>query len=85
MKIFDKLSKKKEQIPHYVALDIGTEFVKALVFKVGENGKAHVVGVGRQRQKLGDMQGGAVTDIGGVVENCAKALDKAEEMAGAIL
>jgi cell division protein FtsA len=84
MKIFDKLSNKKPAIPHYVALDIGTEFVKALVFKIGESGKAHIVGVGRQRQRLGDMQGGTVTDIGGVVENCAKALDKAEEMAGAI-
>ncbi len=85
MKIIEKLKgNKKEQIPHYVALDVGTEFVKALVFKIGEGGKAHVVGVGKQRQRLGDMQGGAVTDIGGVVENCAKALDAAEEMAGAI-
>lgn len=85
MKIIEKFkSNKKQQIPHYVALDVGTEFVKALVFKIGEGGKAHVVGVGRQRQRLGDMQGGAVTDIGGVVENCAKALDAAEEMAGAI-
>lgn len=75
---------KKIQIPHYAALDIGTEFVKALIFKIGEGGKAHVVGWGRQRQRLGDMQGGTVTDIGGVVENCAKALDAAEEMAGAI-
>lgn len=83
MKIFSK-EKKQVQIPHYASLDIGTEFVKALVFKIGEGGKAHVVGVGRQRQRLGDMQGGTVTDIGGVVENCAKALDKAEEMAGAI-
>lgn len=84
MKIFEKISKKEPKIPHYVALDIGTEFVKALVFKIGEGGKAHVVGAGRQRQRLGDMQGGTVTDIGGVVENCAKALDQAEEMAGAI-
>ena len=85
MKIISKTKKsKKQQIPHYAALDIGTEFVKALVFKVGEGGKAHVVGWGRQRQRLGDMQGGTVTDIGGVVENCAKALDAAEEMAGAI-
>lgn len=75
---------RKVQIPHYAALDIGTEFVKALVFKIGEGGKAHVVGWGRQRQKLGDMQGGTVTDIGGVVENCAKALDAAEEMANAV-
>lgn len=85
MKIIDKIKPaKKVKIPHYAALDIGTEFVKALVFKIGEGGKAHVIGVGRQRQKLGDMQGGTVTDISGVVENCAKALDKAEEMAGEI-
>lgn len=85
MKIIEKFKGNKQQkIPHYVALDVGTEFVKALVFKIGEGGKAHVVGVGKQRQRLGDMQGGAVTDIGGVVENCAKALDMAEEMAGAI-
>jgi cell division protein FtsA len=86
MKIINKIKKpnKKQQIPHYAALDIGTEFVKALVFKIGEGGKAHVVGWGRQRQRLGDMQGGSVTDIGGVVENCAKALDAAEEMADAI-
>ncbi len=85
MKITEKFKKsKKQQIPHYAALDIGTEFVKALIFKIGEGGKAHVVGWGRQRQRLGDMQGGTVTDIGGVVENCAKALDAAEEMAGAV-
>lgn len=83
MKIFEKI-KKEPKIPHYAALDIGTEFVKALVFKIGEGGKAHIVGAGRQRQRLGDMQGGTVTDIGGVVENCAKALDQAEEMAGAV-
>jgi cell division protein FtsA len=85
MKLPKKTKKKKEQkIPHYAALDIGTEFVKALVFKIGEGGKAYIVGAGRQRQRLGDMQGGTVTDIPGVVENCAKALDKAEEMAGQI-
>lgn len=85
MALLKKLKRsKKQQIPHYAALDIGTEFVKVLVFKIGEGGKAHVVGWGRQRQKLGDMQGGTVTDIGGVVENCAKALDAAEEMAGQV-
>jgi cell division protein FtsA len=85
MKLLNKFKgNKEEKIPHYVALDVGTEYVKALVFHIGEGGKAHVVGVGRQHQRLGDMQGGAVTDISGVVENCAKALDKAEEMAGAI-
>src|SRR4051812_37842097 len=64
-----------------VALDIGTEFVKALIFKI-EDGKAFVTGIGRQRQRLGDMQSGAVTDIEGVIQNCAKALDRAQEMSG---
>jgi cell division protein FtsA len=75
--------KRKPKDPVYVALDIGTEFVKALVFKI-EGGKAVIRGVGRQRQRLGDMHGGAVTDISGCVENCAKALDVAEEQAGMI-
>ncbi len=81
--ILKKYVKKEAKIPYYVALDIGTEFVKALIFKV-ENGKGIVVGTGRQRQRLGDMHGGAVTDIAGVVENCSKALDMAEEMAGVV-
>jgi len=72
-------SKKIEN--HYaLALDIGTEFAKCLVFKV-EDDKGIVVGTGRQRQKLSDMQGGAVTDIAGVVKNCAKAIERAAEQA----
>lgn len=82
MKIFEKFAAKKEpKVPHFVSLDIGTEFVKALIFRI-EDGKGIVVGTGRQRQRLGDMHGGTVTDIAGVVENCEKALDRAEEMAG---
>ena len=78
-----KLTKKEPKVPHYVALDIGTEFVKALIFKI-EDGKGIVVGNGRQRQRLGDMHGGTVTDIAGVVDNCGKALDQAEEMSGVV-
>lgn len=63
-----------------VSLDIGTEFVKALICEVVD-GQAQVIGVGRQRQRLTDMQGGAVTDIAGVVENCDMALRMAEGMA----
>ncbi|MDD5693086.1 MAG: cell division protein FtsA, partial [Patescibacteria group bacterium] len=77
MKLVDKYLKKEPKVPHYVALDIGTEFVKALIFKIVD-GKGVVVGAGRQRQRLGDMHGGAVTDIAGVVENCSHALDRAE-------
>ncbi|HSX03032.1 MAG TPA: cell division FtsA domain-containing protein [Candidatus Saccharimonadia bacterium] len=70
--------------PRYlVALDIGTEFVKALIGEIkGET--VEIIGVGRQRQRLTDMQGGAVTDIRGVVENCDAALRLAEKMAGVV-
>lgn len=81
--LFSKLTNKEPRIPYYVALDIGTEFVKALIFKI-EDGKGIVIGTGRQRQRLGDMHGGTVTDIAGVVDNCGKALDQAEEMAGVV-
>lgn len=64
------------------ALDVGTEFAKALVFEVDERGHGVVRGVGRQRQGLSHMQSGTVADIGAVVDNCAVALQEAEEMAG---
>jgi len=82
-KLFSKITSKEPKVPYYVALDIGTEFVKALIFKIND-GKGIVVGTGRQRQRLGDMHGGTVTDIAGVVDNCSKALDQAEEMAGVV-
>lgn len=77
MGLFGRKNKKN----YAVSLDIGTEFVKVLVFRV-EDDKAYVVGVGRERQKLSDMQGGRVTDISGVIKNCEKALDQAIEEAG---
>ena len=64
-----------------VALDIGTEFVKALVARV-EDDKLVIIGVGRQHQGLNDMQAGAIADIAAVVRNCDAALNAAEQQAG---
>jgi cell division protein FtsA len=64
------------------ALDVGTEFAKALVFEITEDGTAIVRGVGRKRQGLTHMQSGTVADITAVVDNCQVALQEAEEMAG---
>ena len=64
------------------ALDVGTEYAKALVFEVEEDGGGVVRGVGRQKQGLSHMQSGTVADIDAVVDNCAIALQEAEEMAG---
>lgn len=66
---------------YLVALDVGTEFAKALVARV-DSDELEVVGVGRAHQSLSDMQSGAIADIAGVVSNCEKALSQAENMAG---
>lgn len=66
---------------YMVALDIGTEYVKALIAKFNGN-TAEIIGVGRAHQSLGDMQAGAIADITGVVANCDKALNEAEQQAG---
>ncbi len=66
---------------YLVALDVGTEFVKALVGQIHEDGTVEIIGVGRQHQALTDMQAGAIADIAAVVENCDKALTQAEEEA----
>ncbi|QQS70165.1 ethanolamine ammonia-lyase reactivating factor EutA [Candidatus Saccharibacteria bacterium] len=66
---------------YLVALDIGTEYVKALIARVTDEA-IDIIGTGRARQKLSDMQAGAIADIGGVVENCDAALNEAEQQAG---
>jgi cell division protein FtsA len=73
----------KNDNKYIVALDIGTEFVKALIGKINESdGSVEIIGVGRTHQGLSDMQAGAIADIAAVVENCDKALNQAEEQAG---
>lgn len=76
-----KNAKKQEATQYLIGLDIGTEFVKALIGKVEGDG-IEIVGVGRAHQGLSDMQAGAIADIGRVVENCDKALSEAEDQAG---
>src|SRR6185436_3955457 len=71
-----------ERLSACTALDVGTEFAKARVFEILEDGKATVRGVGRKRQGLAHMQSGTVADISAVVDNCQVALQEAEEMAG---
>ncbi len=86
MKLFPSLFKKnKTSTDHAIALDIGTEIVKALIFRISrDKEKGIVVGVGRSPQQLGDMQSGTVTDISGVVSTCQKAISEAEKMAGGL-
>ena len=78
-----KAPKNKTNDPYIVSLDIGTEYVKALVGEV-KGDHVEIIGAARQRQRLTDMASGAVTDIAGVVDNCDAALRAAEKQAGVV-
>ncbi|HZP55500.1 MAG TPA: cell division FtsA domain-containing protein [Candidatus Saccharimonadales bacterium] len=94
MPILDKAKALKSKIPkvkptssrskplgeYLVALDIGTEFVKALIGRIVGN-EVEIIGVGRAHQELSDMQAGAIADISAVVANCDRALAAAERQA----
>ena len=82
MGVFGFLRGRPKKNQSAMALDIGTEFIKALIFKVDDDGIGHIKGVGRERQKLSDMQSGTITDIAGVIHNCERALERAAEQAG---
>jgi len=67
----------------YTALDIGTEYIKALVVKrEGRNGV--VLGASRQRQAFSDMQSGVPSDIQGIIDSCDRAMSQAEDMCDTI-
>ncbi len=71
----------RDNTNHIVALDIGTEFAKALIARI-DGEEMSVIGVGRARQDVSDMHSGAISDIGGVVRACEEALSEAEDQAG---
>lgn len=72
---------KAPDADYLLGLDIGTEYVKALIAKVNDE-QIDIIGAGRAHQELGDMHEGAIADIAGVVKNCEEALAAAEEQAG---
>ena len=65
-----------------LALDIGTEFVKAILARPTKKGNLEILGVGKARQVEGNMHAGAVADIPAVVSVCEDALVQVEEQAG---
>lgn len=78
---FFKKEQDKQDGDYVVGLDIGTEYVKALIAKV-DGEQIQIVGAGRAHQELGDMHQGAIADIAGVVRNCETALAQAEDQVG---
>lgn len=67
-----------------LALDVGTEFVKAVIAEKTSDDNLNIIGVGKEHQSMGNMYAGAIADIQAVVSTCEKALSRAEEMAGVV-
>ena len=90
-------SKQTEPRHTLLALDIGSEFVKcALATPVDpdkpekvirfkdtlKSGKLKLLGFSKSRQAPGNMSGGAIADIPGVVASCEDALSELEKKTG---
>lgn len=85
-----KFFKRKPQEKAIIALDLGTENIKAILFTVEEKqsmsgeiiGKRGIIkGVGKVQQRLGDMNN-AIADIASVVQNAKEAIRQASQEAG---
>lgn len=74
-------SEKHADPTYRIALDIGTEFVKALFIEQA-GPVATIIGVGRAQQDYADMESGAVANISGVVRCCRQALTHGSVVAG---
>lgn len=65
-----------------MGLDIGTEFVKAVLGRPVKKGNIEILGVAKVKQQDGSMYNGAIADIPAVVATCEEALVKVEDEAG---
>ncbi|WP_236777804.1 cell division FtsA domain-containing protein [Anoxybacter fermentans] len=80
LKIFQRKNKSQEHdgFKYRLALDIGTEFLKAVIVEF--NGEErNIIGYSRVQQRYGDMTGGAIANIQGVLETARKAVALAKE------
>lgn len=77
-----ELKNKQNNRNAILALDIGTEFVKAVIATQQKSGELAVIGVGKARQGASNMYAGAIADIPAVVSVCENALSQAEKAAG---
>ena len=65
-----------------LGLDIGTEFVKAVLARPVKKSNLEILGVGKAKQQEGSMHAGAIADIPAVVAACEKAIYAVEQQSG---
>lgn len=72
--LIKKSEKKVEKDERVVALDIGTEVLKAILFNINEEGKIVVEKVARIQQQQNAMDKGMIMNLNTVLENCRLAM-----------
>lgn len=65
-----------------LGLDIGTEYIKAVLAEPTKKGDIKILGIGKAKQAEGNMHAGAVADIPAVVSACEQALIEVEQQSG---
>ena len=65
-----------------LGLDIGTEFIKAVLAKPGKKGELKILAAAKSKQQEGSMHAGAISDIPAVISSCEEALVQVEDRAG---
>lgn len=65
-----------------LGLDIGTEFVKAVLARPGKKGDLEILATAKARQQDGSMYAGAIADIPAVIAVCEEALMLVEDASG---
>jgi cell division protein FtsA len=82
MNFLTKLIKKKTKGKYVLSLDLGTRVAKALVSYVDyDKNKITNLGIGRAEQKTGNVVGGKISDVRGVIAVCKRAIDDSAQMA----
>ena len=76
-----KFLKRKKTKQSYLTLDIGSVYIKAVIFSV-EDGKINILGYGKHQQKEIAIKEGIIQDLSLVVENCELAITQASLQAG---
>ena len=65
-----------------LGLDIGTEFVKAVLARPNKKGDLEILATAKSRQHEGSMHAGAISDIPAVISVCEDALVEVEDKVG---
>lgn len=73
---------QKRGFNHFLALDIGTEFVKAVIVELTDAKNGRVQGYACKKLALGDLQSGAITDLANIIKISKEAIAEANRHFG---